>query len=154
MMRGLHSNRTRGRKARREGGGNQDNPRDEQPIRSELEHDEQFDRASSSTMKPLPEPAGGGLILKKQKRQGAVFRTGSPPKKVSVGYLRPLQPENSSYPHKRKAKRRVIVRPLSKGANGTINKRTNEMGTSARQRTRRSITPHISPRHDTRQIAC
>ena len=42
MMRGLHSNRTRGRKARREGGGNQDNPRDEQIIRSVLEYDEQF----------------------------------------------------------------------------------------------------------------
>ena len=55
---------------------------------------------------------------KKQKRQGAVFRTGSPPKKVSVGYLRPLQPENSSYPHKGKDRRKVIVRPLSKGANG------------------------------------
>ena len=44
MMRGLHSNRTRGRKARREGGGDQDNPRDEQPIRSVLEHDEHSER--------------------------------------------------------------------------------------------------------------
>ena len=39
ILGGLHSNRTRGRKARREGGGNQDNPRDEQPIRSVLEYD-------------------------------------------------------------------------------------------------------------------
>ena len=41
-MRGLHPNRTRGRKAWREGGGNQDNPRDEQPIRSVFENDENF----------------------------------------------------------------------------------------------------------------
>ena len=39
-MRGLHPNRTRGRKARREGGGILTHPRDEQPIRSVPEHDE------------------------------------------------------------------------------------------------------------------
>ena len=44
ILGGRYSNRTRGRKARREGGGNQDNPRDEQHIRSVLEHDEQFER--------------------------------------------------------------------------------------------------------------
>ena len=42
----LHSNRTRGRKARREGGGNQDNQRDEQPIRSVFEHDAHSERVS------------------------------------------------------------------------------------------------------------
>ena len=125
MMRGLHSNRTRGRKARREGGGNQDNPRDEQPIRSELEHDEQLDRASSSTMKPLPEPAGGGLILKKQKRQGAVFR------------VRPLQPENSSYPTKEKIGAKLSFAPCLRGQRGNINKRKKEMGASIHQKTRR-----------------
>ena len=40
ILGGLHSNRTRGRKARREGGGNQDNPRDEKLIRSVFKHDE------------------------------------------------------------------------------------------------------------------
>ena len=34
----------RGRKARREGGGNQDNPQDEQHIRSVLEYDEKLER--------------------------------------------------------------------------------------------------------------
>ena len=43
---------------------------------------------------------------KKQKRQGAVFR------------VRPLQPENSSHPHKRKASKRGTTAPLSKGAKG------------------------------------
>ena len=56
MMRGLHPNRTRGRKARREGGGNQDNPRDVQHIRSVPEYDEQFDSVSPSTMQPPSEP--------------------------------------------------------------------------------------------------
>ena len=42
--------RTRGRKARREGGGYQDNPRDEQPIRSVLERDKQ-------PIRGVPEPA-------------------------------------------------------------------------------------------------
>ena len=51
MMRGLHSNRTRGRKARREGGGNQDNPRDEKFIRSVLEHDEQLEGVCLSIAK-------------------------------------------------------------------------------------------------------
>ena len=109
-MRGLNFNRTRGRKARREGGGNQDNPRDEKPLRSVPEHDEDFDIVSRTTYECLSFGR-----QKKQKRQGAVFRTGSPPKKVSVGYLRPLQPENSSYPLKGKDRRKVIVRPLSKG---------------------------------------
>ena len=47
MMRGLHSNRTRGRKARREGGGNQDN----------LETDSLF-VASPSTTRTLTECLG------------------------------------------------------------------------------------------------
>ena len=44
ILGGLHFNRTRGRKARREGGGDQDNPRDEKFIRSVLEHDEHSER--------------------------------------------------------------------------------------------------------------
>ena len=47
MMRGLHPNRTRGRKARREGGGILTHPRDEQPIRSFPEHDEKHIRSVS-----------------------------------------------------------------------------------------------------------
>ena len=43
----------RGRKARREGGGNLTPPRDEKYIRSVFEHDEQPDRASPSTMNSL-----------------------------------------------------------------------------------------------------
>ena len=44
ILGGVKPVRTRGRKARREGGGNQDNPRDEKHIRSVLEYDEQLDR--------------------------------------------------------------------------------------------------------------
>ena len=58
MMRGLHSNRTRGRKARREGGGNQDNPRDEQPIRSVFENDEVLFRRRSHA--PLSQTCTAG----------------------------------------------------------------------------------------------
>ena len=57
MMRGLHPNRTRGRKARREGGGILTHPRDEKFIRSVPEHDEQFDRASPSTPLTSSEPS-------------------------------------------------------------------------------------------------
>ena len=38
-------------------------PRDEQPIRSVLEHNEQLDRVYLDTTKPLPEPAGGGSTI-------------------------------------------------------------------------------------------
>ena len=77
----------------------------ENPERDVLRHD-----VISFGVEPLTKRSQGVALLsakgsrfsfgrqKKQKRQGAVFRTGSPPKKVSVGYLRPLQPENSSYP--------------------------------------------------------
>ena len=57
-MRGLHSNRTRGRKAWREGGGNQDNPRDEQPIRSVFENDEVLFRRRSHA--PLSQTCTAG----------------------------------------------------------------------------------------------
>ena len=61
ILGGLHSNRTRGRKARREGGGNQDNPRDEKLIRSVPEYDESpvkrrgFDKAGRRTTHSMPE---------------------------------------------------------------------------------------------------
>ena len=55
ILGGRYFNRTRGRKARREGGGNQDNPRDEQPIRSVLEHNKQLDRACLSKTNGLIE---------------------------------------------------------------------------------------------------
>ena len=58
---------------------------------------------------------------KKQKRQGAVFR------------VRPLQPENSSYPHKRNAREREMSAPLSKGAK-------NESLASGQMRQRRAHT--------------
>ena len=61
---------------------------------------------------------------KKQKRQGAVFR------------VRPLQPENSSYPPtKEKRARGEQPPPYLRGQRGAVNKRTNEMGTSARAKT-------------------
>ena len=49
---------SRGRKARREGGGILTHPRDEQSIRSVLEHDEQFGRARLNTMNT---PSEGNL---------------------------------------------------------------------------------------------
>ena len=57
MMRGLHPNRTRGRKARRKEGGILTYPRDEKHIRGVPEHDEQFDRASPSTPLTSSEPS-------------------------------------------------------------------------------------------------
>ena len=53
ILGGVKPFRTRGRKARREGGGNLTHPRDEQPIRSVLEHAEQFDRACLNTTRTL-----------------------------------------------------------------------------------------------------
>ena len=40
--------------------GNSNSPRDEQPIRSVPEHDEQLDRARLITTNTLSKPAGGG----------------------------------------------------------------------------------------------
>ena len=122
ILEGRYSNRTRGRKARREGGGNQDNPRDEKlirsvfkhdekPIRSVLEHDKALAQTRRSglnntsisedgslfislstpqplseppetnslfeaclnTTKPLPKPAGGGLLLPCQRTAACLF---------------------------------------------------------------------------------
>ena len=66
MMRGLRPNRTRGRKARREGGGILTHPRDEKYIRSVPEHDEQHDRAlPSTTLTPseLPPPSRDDRLI-------------------------------------------------------------------------------------------
>ena len=68
-------NRTRGRKARREGGGNSNSPSDEQLIRSVFEHDEQLDRARLNTTNPLHPQEGGSTTLQCQ-RTAARFKHG------------------------------------------------------------------------------
>ena len=47
------------------------------------------------------------------------------------------KPQNSSYPHRRKVSEREQPPPCLRGQKGNVNKRTNEMGTSAHQKTRR-----------------
>ena len=79
MMRGLHPNRTRGRKARREGGGNQDNPRDEQLIRSVFEHDEQLDRARLNTTNTLHPQEGGSTTFPCQRTVAHLKHGGGKP---------------------------------------------------------------------------
>ena len=62
---------------------------------------------------------------KKQKRQGEFSEF-------------PPAPQNSSCPHKRKARKRgAFAPPYLRGQMGNVNKRKKEMGTSARQKTRR-----------------
>ena len=75
ILGGRYSYRTRGRKARREGGGDQDNPRDEQSIRSVLEHDEHSERVQFwRVIKQLRRGAGNRsarvLILTFRRCQG------------------------------------------------------------------------------------
>ncbi len=61
-MRGLHPNRTRGRKARREGGGNQDNPRDEhRPQRRR--HPRPRTRRDHRTRQPRATHRAAGEVL-------------------------------------------------------------------------------------------
>ena len=82
--------------------GNSNSPRDEQPIRSAPEHNEDFDRVSRITHKRLPFER-----KRKRKRQKGHFPSC------------PLcKPQNSSYPHKGKASERETFAPLSKGAKG------------------------------------
>ena len=61
---------------------------------------------------------------KKQKRQGEFSEF-------------PPAPQNSSYPHRRKASEREKSAPLSKGAKVNRYKRMSKMGTSGHQKTRR-----------------
>ena len=133
ILGGVKPFRTRGRKARREGGGNQDNPRDEQPIRSVLEHDEQFGRVPPNTTRTLTECPGSHtnafLLSAKgsENDKGGIFRV--------APFVNPKTPHT---PSNEKRARGEQPPPCLMGQMGNVNKRTNEMGTSARQRTKSS----------------
>ena len=75
ILGGRYSNRTRGRKARREGGGILTHPRDVQPIRSVFEYDEQFERVFFVPRRDL----GGGW--------GATKARGGGPLRACVNYV-------------------------------------------------------------------
>ena len=90
MMRGRYSNRTRGRKARREGGGYQDNPRDEKSVRSVLGYDEKIERVSLSTTISL-RPRGGGHNTSMSKG-GSLFFSMSTPNTPSESCGAPPRP--------------------------------------------------------------
>ena len=119
--------------------------RDEQPIRSVPEHDEDFDIVSRTTYECLSFGR-----QKKQKRQGAVFRTGSPPKskglfsergphrkKFRWGICAPCNPKTPHTPTNEKRSEELSFAPCLRGQRGFVNKRKKEMGASIHQKTRR-----------------
>ena len=128
----------------RVGGGNQDNPRDEQPIRSVLEHaeqfgralpehDEDFDRVSRITHKRLP------FERKRKQKREIVFFWAPKETKAAGGIFRvsPCTPKLLIPPQTKRKAQSYRSPPYQRGQMGNVNKRTSEMGTSARQRTKR-----------------
>ena len=133
ILGGLHHNRTRGRKARREGGGANTSPSDEKPIRSVLEHDEDFDRVSRITHERLP------FERKRKRKREIVFFWAPKETKAAGGIFRvsPCTPKLLIPPQTKYLERAEHSPPYLRGQKGNVNKRTNEMRTSTHQKTRR-----------------
>ena len=118
-MRGLHPNRTRGRKARREGGGYQDNPRTRSLFKACLN--------TTRTLTECPVLQNAFLLDAKRNKSG----------KGLFSESAPCNPKTPHTPTNGMRERGKCPPPYLRGQNGTANKREKEMGTSARQKTRR-----------------
>ena len=141
MMRGLHSNRTRGRKARREGGGNQDN----------LETDSLF-VASPSTTRTLTECLGSHTnafllgakehgfsfsdlernqdkVLFSERTRKFIFLLSAKGSENAQGEFSEFPPGNPKTPHtptnEKRARREHSPPPYLRGQRGIVSKRRN-----------------------------